>query len=140
MKKILILLFLFSTQFISAQLEVLPKVAFDYAPARGRFSYTFLRYDGYDMQVFGNYRGRSAIELNYNNFSVEFDTHIYMNKGISYMFAPTRADFFVNLRYHFTDKIMINVEHLCMHPIVSIYQPMREFNGGHTKIGISYGY
>jgi hypothetical protein len=139
MKKLLIML-VFLSQAAYSQFEIRPKVGLDYAIGLGTFD--FVMHEAYQVYTydFGNIRAKTALEFRYRNFSAEFDNHIYMRKGARYMFNPLRIDFKAEMAYHMTDKIKLSAGHLCIHPVITIGEALYQFSGGHTVIGISYGY
>ena len=109
-----------------------PKASFEYSPEGFKWN-TVYPYE------FGSFRSRLGIDFTYKNWTLDFNNHIYMAKGQSYKFTPTRADFFTNLSYRM-GNVRIFAKHSCIHPVVTVGFMPQYFGGGYTSFGISYGY
>lgn len=79
--------------------------------------------------------------LQYKNAGIESVNKIYCVTDNFLKNSPYLAKFYIRAFYQVNTKIKIQVEHLCIHPILSEnkWETFR-LRGGHTEISISYGF
>lgn len=77
----------------------------------------------------------------YKGFGVESVNKIYCVTDNFIKNSPYLAKFYIRGFYQITPKIKFQIEHLCIHPIISENKWERfRLRGGHTEISISYGF
>lgn len=134
MKKLLFILLLLPI-FTSAQFK--QGVGFEY------YTYNQTRtYNSKYRLVFekGDYSILYKLQYDHNNFKAESLSSLYMNKGSSYQFEPTHAEFTFSVSYTLVN-IKVKAEHQCVHPILTDKDKYRiNRTGGHTKIGVYYNF
>lgn len=94
-----------------------------------------------DVSVFrkGSFACKYKFTAKLKRFSLTAKTNIYMNKAQSYQFAPTHAEFTINLGYRIK-KLSFKIEHNCVHDIISFKVPPVQLQGGYSKIGVYWNW
>jgi hypothetical protein len=105
-------------------------------------------YENYDKKYnfagivsdYGQVLTKIGLDIKYKHLTIYFDNKLYMN-FLTKSFSPRMFEFYSGIKYNFSDKVFIDYEHACFHPVISANSSdSPSITGGYHKIGISYGY
>lgn len=138
---LLVLLLLFSINVYGQKFSFEPRGALDYYVGGSKYGLEIIHSPYFETLDLGNFRVRIGGTLKYKKFGLYFDQEVYMSNESIYQFSPSAAKWSVGLEYSINNKIKINYEHSCTHPVLTdTRMDFTRVYGGSSMFSISYGY